>query len=130
MRSSAPRAGRKGLRGGHATCLRVRGVFPPVMGGLVLSSKPCTATCILDGTAVTFSFYPDTQDLRISDAHGVCIHKTKWPAPWTMLHDTIRDFSRPCPPGLHDASALTFRPPHIVHERADYAAADVVVAAP
>jgi hypothetical protein len=94
----------------------------------MLSSKPYTATGMLAGAAVTFSFYPDTRDLRISDAYGVCIHKTKWPAPWTMLHDTIRDFSRTSPASLYDTSAPISHLPDIVHETADHAAADVVAA--
>jgi len=72
----------------------------------MLSSRPCTSTCVIDGTPVTFTYYPDTCDLRISDACGVCIHKTRWLAPWTALLAALRDFAQLPEAGVNDALGL------------------------
>ena len=60
----------------------------------MFSSTPCTTTCVIDGTAVTLHFYPETSDLRITDAYGACIEKAKWPAPWSALLATLRESVR------------------------------------
>jgi hypothetical protein len=72
----------------------------------MLSSKPCTTTCVIDGAPVTLTYYPDTCDLRISDAGGVCIQKTRWLAPWTALLAALRDFAQLPEASASDASVL------------------------
>jgi hypothetical protein len=72
----------------------------------MINSKPCTATCVIDGSAVTVTFYPDTCDLRISDAYGACIQKARWLDSWTALLAALRDISRLPDEGVHQASAL------------------------
>jgi hypothetical protein len=59
----------------------------------MFTPKACTATCILDGQAVTLTYFPDSTVLRITDASGRCVRETRWPAPWRTLLATLRDFS-------------------------------------
>jgi hypothetical protein len=59
----------------------------------MFTPKACTATCILDGTPVTLTYYPDTTLLRITNAKGLCVRETRWPAPWRTLLATLREFS-------------------------------------
>ncbi|APR38682.1 hypothetical protein BTO02_24930 [Paraburkholderia sp. SOS3] len=72
----------------------------------MLSSKPCIATCVIDGVAVTLNYYPDTQDLRISNAYGACIYRTKWLAPWPALHAAMRELARSKEASLDAAASL------------------------
>jgi hypothetical protein len=89
----------------------------------MLSSKPCTTTCVIDGAPVTFTDYPDTCDLRVSDAAGVCIQKTQWLAPWTSLLSALRDFQQLAGMGVNDATVLVTNLLGIAN--ANYAAAHV-----
>lgn len=79
----------------------------------MLSSKPCTTTCVIDGAAVTLNYYPDTQDLRISDAYGACIYRTKWLAPWTTLLAAMRDLARSRDANRDSTASLRLRLPHL-----------------
>jgi len=79
----------------------------------MLSSKPCITTCVIDGAAVTLNYYPDTQDLRISDAYGACIYRTKWLAPWTTLHAAMRDLARSRDANRDATASLGFHLPDL-----------------
>ncbi|WP_341317634.1 hypothetical protein WN982_40955 [Paraburkholderia sp. IMGN_8] len=57
----------------------------------MLATKPCTATCVIDGIAVTLTFFPDTGVLRITDATGVRLRETRWAASWHSLVTTFRE---------------------------------------
>ncbi|WP_408333110.1 hypothetical protein [Paraburkholderia sp. RL17-337-BIB-A] len=59
----------------------------------VLATKPCIATCVIDGVAVTLTFFPDTGFLRIADVTGVRSRETRWSAPWRSLVTTFRELS-------------------------------------
>jgi hypothetical protein len=48
--------------------------------------------CVIDGAPVTLHFYPDSHDLRICDAYGTCIQKSRWLAPWSTLLAALREF--------------------------------------
>ena len=58
----------------------------------MVSARPCTATCVIDGMPVTLTFYPDNGILRIADPRGVCIKETRWHASWRSLLDEFRRF--------------------------------------
>jgi hypothetical protein len=60
----------------------------------VLTAKPCTATGIIDGTAVTLTFFPDTGILRITDSAGARLKETRWPASWCSLVTTFRELGK------------------------------------
>ena len=75
----------------------------------MLSSKPCMTTCVIDGATVTLNYYPDMQDLRISDAYGACIYKTRLQATWLTLHAAMRDLARSWDANLEDDESLLFR---------------------
>ena len=93
----------------------------------MLSSKPCTTTCVIDGAPVTFTYYPDTFDLRVSDACGVCIQKTRWLAPWASLLAALRDFQQLAGMGANDASVLVVNLLGVAN--ANYAAAHIDIGA-
>ncbi|WP_404982492.1 MULTISPECIES: hypothetical protein [unclassified Caballeronia] len=61
---------------------------------IMFTTKPCTATCVLDGAPVTLTFFPDTHLLRICSAAGVCLREVRWPASWRILLATLREFSQ------------------------------------
>jgi hypothetical protein len=63
------------------------------MEATVLATKPCAATCVIDGIAVTLTLYPDTGVLRITDTTGLRIRETRWPASWCSLIATFRELS-------------------------------------
>jgi hypothetical protein len=58
----------------------------------MFTPKACTATCVLDGTPVTLTYFPDSTLLRITDVNGHCVRETRWPAPWRTLLATLREF--------------------------------------
>ncbi|CAH2899819.1 MAG: FIG00466881: hypothetical protein [uncultured Paraburkholderia sp.] len=58
----------------------------------MVSTRPCTATCVIDGMPVTLTFYPDNGVLRIADPSGTCIKETRWHASWRSLLDEFRCF--------------------------------------
>ncbi|SEK00181.1 hypothetical protein SAMN05192539_102938 [Paraburkholderia diazotrophica] len=60
---------------------------------IVLAAKPCTATCVIDGMAVTLTFFPDTGVLRITDSTGSRLRETRWSASWDSLVATFRELS-------------------------------------
>jgi hypothetical protein len=60
---------------------------------IVLATKPCTATCVIDGIAVTLTFFPDTEILRITDSTGNRLRETRWSASWQSLVATFRELS-------------------------------------
>ncbi len=73
----------------------------------MLAAKPCTATCVIDGQAVTIKFYPDSGALRLSDATGACIQETRWCASWLDLLTAFRGFiQKPVVDGLDLAALL------------------------
>jgi hypothetical protein len=59
----------------------------------VLATKPCIATCVIDGVAVTLTFLPDTGVLRITDPTGARLRETTWSASWQSLLATFRELS-------------------------------------
>lgn len=59
----------------------------------MVTTRPCTATCVIDGMPVTVTFYPDNGVLRIADSAGTCIRETRWHASWRALLDEFRGFS-------------------------------------
>ena len=59
----------------------------------MLASKSCKATCVIDGIAVTLTFFPDTGVLRITDAAGLRLRETRWYESWQNLVATFRELS-------------------------------------
>ncbi|MFM0237291.1 hypothetical protein [Paraburkholderia phytofirmans] len=59
----------------------------------MLTTRPCTATCVIDGMPLTVTFYPDNGVLRIADSLGACIKETRWHASWRALLDELRGFT-------------------------------------
>ena len=59
----------------------------------MLTTRPCTATCVIDGMPVILTFYPDNGVLRIADPSGVCIRETRWHASWRALLDEFRSYT-------------------------------------
>jgi hypothetical protein len=59
----------------------------------VLATNPCIATCVIDGVAVTLTFFSDTGALRITDTTGVRLRETRWFASWHSLVTTFRELS-------------------------------------
>jgi hypothetical protein len=59
----------------------------------MLATRPCTATCVVDGTPVILTFYPDKGLLRIADPSGACIRETRWHASWRALLDELRGYT-------------------------------------
>lgn len=58
----------------------------------MLTTRPCTATCVLDGMPVTLTFYPDNGVLRIADPSGSCVREMRWHASWRALLDEFRSY--------------------------------------
>lgn len=58
----------------------------------MVSTRPCTATCVIDGMPVTLTFYPDNGVLRIADPSGNLIKETRWHASWRSLLNEFRRF--------------------------------------
>ncbi|MDR8395304.1 MULTISPECIES: hypothetical protein [Paraburkholderia] len=59
----------------------------------MLTTRPYTATCVIDGMPVTVTFYPDNGVLRIADPLGTCIRETRWHDSWRALLDEFRGFT-------------------------------------
>jgi hypothetical protein len=59
----------------------------------MLTTRPCTATCVLDGMPVTLTFYPDNGVLRIADPSGSCVREMRWHASWRALLDEFRSYN-------------------------------------
>jgi hypothetical protein len=59
----------------------------------MLATRPCTATCVIDGMPVILTFYPDNGLLRIADPSGACIRETRWHASWRALLDEFRGYT-------------------------------------
>jgi hypothetical protein len=59
----------------------------------MFTSRPCKATCVVDGSAVQISFYPDTGILRIADAARASVRETRWGASWNELLKAFAEFS-------------------------------------
>jgi hypothetical protein len=76
---------------------------------IMFSSKPCTATCVINGALVTLHFYPDSHDLRICDAYGTCIQKSRWLASWSTLLAALREFVGTPDADAGSAAALVAR---------------------
>ncbi|QGZ64898.1 hypothetical protein [Paraburkholderia acidisoli] len=57
------------------------------------TTRPCTTTCVIDGAPVTFTYYPDTCVLRVSDAAGRCLREDRWEASWAQLLTTLREIA-------------------------------------
>jgi hypothetical protein len=57
----------------------------------MISTRPCTATCVIEGKVVQISFYPDTGALRLTDARGIGIHEGRWYGSWAALLAMLRD---------------------------------------
>jgi hypothetical protein len=59
----------------------------------MVTTRPCTATCVIEGSPVTLTFYPDNGVLRIADPSGRCIRETRWHSSWRALLDEFRHFN-------------------------------------
>ncbi|QBQ99133.1 hypothetical protein E1956_18105 [Paraburkholderia pallida] len=59
----------------------------------MLATKAFTETCVIDGIAVTLTFFPDTGVLRITDAVGRRIRETRWSSSWSNLVTTLREIT-------------------------------------
>ena len=59
----------------------------------MITTRPCTAICVIDGMPVTLTFYPDNGVLRIADPSGICIRETRWHASWRALLDEFRGYN-------------------------------------
>jgi hypothetical protein len=59
----------------------------------MITTRPCTATCIIEGSPVILTFYPDNGVLRIADPLGRCIRQTRWHSSWRALLDEFRRFN-------------------------------------
>ena len=60
----------------------------------MLATKALTATCVIDGVAVTLTYFPDTSVLRITDTSGRRIRETRWFSSWRNLVATFREFTQ------------------------------------
>lgn len=58
----------------------------------MVTTRPCTAACVIDGRLVTLTFYPDNGVLRIADPSGVCLRETRWHGSWRALLDEFRGY--------------------------------------
>ncbi|WP_144141547.1 hypothetical protein [Paraburkholderia sp. BCC1884] len=85
----------------------------------MVTTRPCTATCVIEGMPVTLTFYPDNGVLRIADPSGSCIRETRWHGSWRSLLDEFRDFTQRTESAEQpqDVNAMTTR--H--HDFADHA---------
>ncbi|MFT4067399.1 hypothetical protein [Paraburkholderia sp.] len=68
----------------------------------MVTTRPCTAACVIDGRLVTLTFYPDNGVLRIADPSGVCVRETRWHASWRALLDEFRGYYEAA--GTNDAA--------------------------
>jgi hypothetical protein len=59
----------------------------------MFTSRPCKATCVVDGCAIQISFYPDTGILRVADAARASVRETRWAASWNELLRAFAEFS-------------------------------------
>lgn len=86
---------------------------------IVLAAKPCTATCVIDGIAVTLTFFPDTGVLRITDSTGSRLRETRWSASWDSLVATFRELSETPDEDRADPDVLFGNPcrPHAASTR-------------
>lgn len=75
----------------------------------MVSTRPCTATCVVDGMPVTVTFYPDNGVLRIANSAGTCIRETRWHASWRALLDEFRGFAERATVQGHDLDAMMGR---------------------
>lgn len=57
------------------------------------TTRPCTTTCVIDGAPVTFTYYPDTCVLRVTNAAGRCLREDRWEASWAQLLMSIREIA-------------------------------------
>lgn len=83
----------------------------------MVTTRPCTATCVIDGMPVTVTFYPDNGVLRIADSSGTCIRETRWHASWRALLDELRGFTARAAVQWHDLGSMAGAP----GERAEHA---------
>ena len=58
----------------------------------MVTTRPCTAACVIDGRLVTLTFYPDNGVLRIADSSGACLRETRWHGSWRALLDEFRSY--------------------------------------
>jgi hypothetical protein len=58
----------------------------------MVTARPCTAACVIDGRLVTLTFYPDSGALRIADPTGVCLRETRWHGSWRALLEEFRGY--------------------------------------
>ncbi|MGF6972414.1 hypothetical protein QFZ94_000841 [Paraburkholderia sp. JPY465] len=61
----------------------------------MVTTRPCTAACVIDGRLVTLTFYPDNGVLRIADPTGVCLRETRWHGSWRALLEVFRGYYDP-----------------------------------
>jgi len=59
----------------------------------MITARPCTAACVIDGRLVTLTFYPDNGVLRIADPSGACLRETRWHGSWRALLDEFRGYN-------------------------------------
>lgn len=60
----------------------------------MVTTRPCTATCVIEGMPVTLTFYPDNGVLRIADPSGSCIRETRWHSSWRALLEEFSNFNQ------------------------------------
>jgi hypothetical protein len=60
----------------------------------MVTTRPCTATCVIEGMPVTLTFYPDNGVLRIADPSGTCIRETRWHSSWRALLEEFSEFNQ------------------------------------
>lgn len=60
----------------------------------MVTTRPCTATCVIEGMPVTLTFYPDNGVLRIADPSGTCIRETRWHSSWRALLEEFSNFNQ------------------------------------
>jgi hypothetical protein len=60
----------------------------------MVTTRPCTATCVIEGMPVTLTFYPDNGVLRIADPSGTCIRETRWHSSWRALLEEFSQFNQ------------------------------------
>ncbi|MCC8397204.1 hypothetical protein LJ656_32010 [Paraburkholderia sp. MMS20-SJTR3] len=58
----------------------------------MITARPCTAACVIDGRLVTLTFHPDNVVLRIADSSGACLRETRWHGTWRSLLDEFRGY--------------------------------------
>ena len=68
----------------------------------MVTPRPCTAACVIDGRLVTLTFHPNNGVLRIADPSGVCLRETRWHGSWRALLDEFRGY---CEAAEHGVTA-------------------------